>query len=147
MGQRKRRPSPTSDPAPAPLRVSAAAQRSDRRSSSFIRIPFIRRCMLDFGAGRSNFAFLVNLNVLGAYVAQDEQPVLGEELVCRFALPGNEREVVADSVVAWINTRQQHPVHSLPPGFGLKFVGMTAEDRGRIEDVIIDYVTRHPRPR
>ena len=41
-------------------------------------------------------------------------PALGRTLVFRFHVPGSEREVVADGVVAWTNPQQEHPVHSLP---------------------------------
>ena len=40
--------------------------------------------------------------------------------------------------------RQQHPVHSLPPGFGVKFEPLGPEDRRSIEDVVDEYVRRNP---
>lgn len=116
----------------------------ERRGSGLLRVPFVRRCSLTFDDGTSGTAFLVNINVLGAYVAKDELPPLGQAMSCRFAIPGNDQEVALDGVVAWVNPRQQHPVHSLPPGFGLKFRQISALDRRRIEDVIQDYVTKHP---
>lgn len=113
-----------------------------RRSSGLLRVPFIRRCDLARPDGSSFSAFIVNINVLGAYVARDEQPPLGEPLACRFRMPGNEREIALGAVVAWVNPRQQHPVHSLPPGFGLKFLELTPADRRRIEDFVEDYAAR-----
>ena len=38
-------------------------------------------------------------------------------------LPESEREASVDGSVAWLNPQQQHPVHSLPPGFGVQFTG------------------------
>jgi hypothetical protein len=113
-----------------------------RRSTGLLRIPFIRRCRLDFDDGRATSAFLVNLNILGTYVAHDEMPLLGALVECRFAIPGNEIEIVTRGVVAWLNPQQSHPVHSLPPGFGVRFEGLSDRDRMRIEDMVRGYVAR-----
>jgi hypothetical protein len=43
-----------------------------------------------------------------------------------------------------VNPLQQHPVHSLPPGFGVKFRDLSAEDTRSIERVIRDYNARVP---
>ncbi len=126
----------------SPGRPSATA---DRRSNGLLRVPFVRRCRLDFGDGASASAFLVNLNVLGAYVAMDELPALGRRVTLAFGLPGTERELAIRGVVAWVNARQQHPVHSLPPGFGVKFLELPDATRREIERVIDDYVEKRPR--
>jgi len=81
----------------------------------------VRRCRIDYTGGQSDSAFIVNINVLGAYVANEVMPALGRTLVFRFNVPGSEREAVVDGVVAWTNPQQEHPVHSLPPGFGVAF--------------------------
>lgn len=106
------------------------------RSGTPLRIPFVRRCQLAYPTGRESEAFLVNLSVVGAYVACDDRPDVGQPLVCRFQIPGSEREVAIGCEVAWINTRQQHPVHSLPLGFGLHFVDLASEARRRIERLV-----------
>lgn len=123
--------------------------KKDRRSSGLMRVPFVQRSTLAFEDGRSLSGFIVNINVLGAYVSADEgsYPTLGERVTCRFRIPGNERELAILSTVAWVNPHQQHPVHSLPPGFGIKFEDLDLENRMRIERVIQDYLTRHPHAR
>jgi len=108
-----------------------------------LRIPFVRRCQLEFDGGRTTSAFVVNLNVLGAYIAADDMPLMGELVICRFNTPDNEIDIVADGVVAWVNPHQSHPVHSLPPGFGVRFERLTDHDRGRIEAVVRGYIDRH----
>jgi Tfp pilus assembly protein PilZ len=113
-----------------------------RRAGGAIRVPFVRRCQLDYPGGQSDSAFIVNINVLGAYVAHEVMPPLGRALVLRFQAPGNEREVKVDGVVAWTNPEQEHPVHSLPPGFGVAFRALSEEARGRIEQVVFDYLAR-----
>jgi uncharacterized protein (TIGR02266 family) len=114
----------------------------ERRSSGALRVPFVRRCSLEIDGSPSLSAFIVNINVLGAYVATDEMPRLGQALTCKFQVPDREQEIAVDGVVAWTNPRQQHPVHSLPPGFGLSFRGLSPESRDSIERVIADYLAR-----
>lgn len=112
----------------------------NHRAHPFQRVPLVRRCQLTFEDGRAESAFLVNLSVVGAYVALDDAPPLGARLNCRFSIPGNSRELQADGVVVWLNPRQQHPVHSLPPGIGLRFEQVSDGDRSRIEQ----FVSEHP---
>jgi len=130
-----------------------------------VRVPFVRRCRLEFGDGRTGTAFLVNINVNGAYVARDDLrtgggparagaeapaadlPRLHETVRCVFQLPGRERDLIVGAVVSWVNQRQQHPVHGLPPGFGLSFQSLSKPDRDAIAWLVDDYLARHPAPR
>jgi len=114
----------------------------ERRNSASVRIPFVRRCLLRFGDADEMSAFMVNINVLGAYVALDEMPTLGQPVKCSFRLPGSELRLEVTGVVAWANPKQQHPVHSLPPGFGLSFRNLTHEGRTAIESLVAAYETR-----
>ena len=113
-----------------------------RRAGGAIRVPFVRRCRVEYANGDGRSAFIVNINVLGAYVADDLIPPLGQRVVFRFQAPGNEQEVVLDGVVAWRNPQQEHPVHSLPPGFGVAFRGLTDDARSRIEQIVAEYLAR-----
>ena len=150
---------------------------TERRSSGLLRVPFVRRCGLSYEDGRTSSAFIVNINVLGAYVARDDVPLaadpkggsrnrnaaaepaappsapaaasepmpeLGQVVRCTFQLPEQTCDVEVDGIVSWVNPRQQHPVHSLPPGFGVKFRDVPAEDIRDIERVISDYNAQHP---
>ncbi len=120
--------------------VTTSAEK--RRAGGAIRVPFVRRCRLDYGGSESSSGFIVNINVLGAYVASDAMPPLGRALVFRFQVPGSEREVVADGVIAWTNPRQEHPVHSLPAGFGVAFRRIGVDARDRIERIVAEYLAR-----
>jgi Tfp pilus assembly protein PilZ len=113
-----------------------------RRAGGAIRVPFVRRCHVEIDEGGIDSAFIVNINVLGAYVAHDVMPPLGREVVCRFRAPGRESEIRIAGVVAWTNPQQEHPVHSLPPGFGVAFRAIDDETRGRIEEIVFDYLDR-----
>jgi Tfp pilus assembly protein PilZ len=117
----------------------------ERRTGGALRVPFVRRCTIDFPSGTKATAFIVNINILGAYIALDDMPALGEPVTCRFQLPESEHEMALAGVVAWTNPSQPHPVHSLPPGFGVGFRGLSDENRGRIETIVADYVARHGR--
>lgn len=119
--------------------------RSD--NPAFQRVPLVRKCQLSFPDGRTGTAFIVNVSVVGAYLAMDEAPPLGAELSVGFTVPGNSREIRAGSVVVWLNPRQQHPVHSLPPGVGLKFQQLSQSDRARVEAFVRDYVSPKSSPR
>lgn len=123
------------------MRAMPSAQEK-RRAGGAIRVPFVRRCQLDYASGASEKPFIVNINVLGAYVAQDAMPPLGSPVTCRFLVPGSEREVVAHGIVAWTNPKQEHPVHSLPPGFGIAFGDLSDDARTRIEQIVVDYLDR-----
>jgi hypothetical protein len=126
-----------------------------RPSSGLLRVPFVRRCTLEFGDGRAGSGFVVNINVLGAYVTQHRVgappdaggaspalPRLGEGVSCRFQVPGRPREVHVQGAVTWVNVQQQHPVHSLPPGFGIRFEGLSDDDRASIEGLVAEYLER-----
>jgi Tfp pilus assembly protein PilZ len=105
----------------------------------------VRRCSLDFGEGPPRSAFLVNINTFGAYVASDELPPLGCRVICQFGMPDTERELTAQGIVVWVNPRQQHPVHSLPPGFGVRFDQLSNDALDQIERVIVEYLSSRPR--
>lgn len=127
--------------------------RRDRRTPDPPRVPFVRRCWLELPGGRVVSAFTVNMSAVGAYLTRDdfapvdpaapppadELPKVGEKVVCRFQLPDRRDEVTAHGTVTWLNSRQQHPVHSLPPGFGVRFEAVSAADRERIEQMVREY--------
>jgi PilZ domain len=116
----------------------------ERRNNGLLRVPFIRRCAVAFDDGTSVSTFTVNINVLGAYVARDQMPQLNQAVTITLATPGKDIPLVLRGTVTWLNPRQQHPVHSLPPGFGVKFGTLPPEDRRCIEGVIDDYTRRNP---
>jgi len=151
---------------------------TERRSSGLLRVPFIRRCSLSYDDGRTTSAFIVNINVLGAYVARDDLPLmsaapkagrrpkapaaetppaapaatepmpeLGQVVHCKFQLPEQACDVAVDGIVTWINARQQHPVHSLPPGFGVRFQGLAPDAHACIKELVEEYLTRNPQAR
>jgi Tfp pilus assembly protein PilZ len=122
-----------------------SGDKEERRTGGALRVPFVRRCAIDFPNGAKATAFIVNINVLGAYIALDDIPGLGQPVTCRFQMPESEQEVLVQGVIAWTNPSQPHPVHSLPPGFGVGFRDLAEENCGRIESIVTEYVTRQGR--
>jgi PilZ domain-containing protein len=125
-------------------RAQTARRTVERRSNGLLRVPFIRRCALAFDDGTSASTFTVNINVLGAYLARDQMPRLSQALTVTLATPGKDAQLVLRGSVTWLNPKQQHPVHSLPPGFGVKFDALSPEDRRCIEDIVDDFIRRNP---
>jgi len=76
--------------------MSGPRNAEKRRAGGAIRVPFVRRCRIDYDGGESVSAFIVNINVLGAYVEMTSMPALGRELACRFQAPGHEGEIVVE---------------------------------------------------
>lgn len=114
-----------------------------RRAGGAIRVPFVHRCRLEYpGTPPDDSGFVVNINHLGAYVAHERMPPLGRPVRLRFPEPGSEREIAVDGVVAWTNPQQEHPVHSLPPGFGIAFRALSDDARRRIDQIVDQYLTR-----
>ena len=116
----------------------------ERRGSGLLRVPYIRRCAVEFDDGTSSSTFTVNINVLGAYLARDQMPRMSQAVTITMAIPGRERPLVLRGMVTWLNPRQQHPVHSLPPGFGVRFEPLPPDERRVIEGVIEEYLRRNP---
>jgi uncharacterized protein (TIGR02266 family) len=105
-----------------------------------VRVPFVRACQVAPEPGRPFRAFIANLSVLGAYVASDQPVRVNQLLRLRFTVPGNVLESELVGVVVWANPTQQHPVHSLPPGFGVCFLGLDDASRRRIEGVVEEWL-------
>jgi hypothetical protein len=117
------------------------------------RVPLVRRCQLLLDDGRTLPALLVNINLAGAYVARDDLSgapavefegvvTVGRRLTCRVRLPEREEALELGGIVSWVNARQPHPVHSLPPGFGLTFERVDAQAAAAIERVMAEAARR-----
>ena len=124
-------------------RPHAVRRPVERRNNGLLRVPFIRRCALAFDDGTSASTFTVNINVLGAYVARDQMPQLSQAVTITLATPGKDVQLVLRGTVTWLNPRQQHPVHSLPPGYGLQFDPVKDPLLSFVLGVVAEYLARH----
>jgi Tfp pilus assembly protein PilZ len=100
--------------------------RSDRRIPS-TRIPFPAACSVTLPNATTRDLTLVNLNMIGAYVAGTNAPTLGERVSLRFRLPDGESDMTLSAIVMWVKTDDTGGPDA-PPGFGLQFVGSSLEE-------------------
>ena len=99
------------------------------------RIPFVQKCELKGFAG-VRAGLICDLSVVGLYVAIEPVPDLGEVFSLRFALLSDDLPVAVDAVVTWRNPVEAHKITDLPPGCGLKFVGLDPRDLKRMESLV-----------
>ena len=116
-----------------PLGVGAEQPRS-----GFVRVPYLRRCQLMIG-GRPHVGVVCNVSALGAYVALDVLPEVGALATVSFMLPRETRRFVSAAVVAWRNPPESPKVDRIPPGCGLRFIDLLAEERARVEKLVLQY--------
>ena len=109
-----------------------------------LRVPFVRACSVVLGGEEPFRAFTANMSVLGCYVASGEPVKIDQTLRIRFTVPGNVIESEIVGAVVWVNSKQEHAIHSLPPGFGIRFLGLDAGTRRRIDAVVKEYLARYP---
>ena len=79
-----------------------------------------------------------NLSVVGAYVVGGAMPRAGGHIHLSFSLPEDPAPIGARARVVWANRPSLwsgcgERAATLPPGFGLEFIGLEAADRARIE--------------
>ncbi len=74
----------------------------------------------------------------------DTLPSEGDEAVLKLRVPGNDRLLEIQAVVIYVNQDQKHPVHSLPPGAGLRFRSLSVEDSRLIVGTIYAYCVSNP---
>lgn len=103
------------------------------------RIPYIRRCEVRENGAAPLSGLICNLSVLGAYIALEEIPPTGVLVDLEFRLPQNERPVRVRAQITWENPFQDNPIHGLPPGCGMRFLTLSADDERRIDALIQSY--------
>jgi PilZ domain len=108
-----------------------------------LRVPFVRRCTLTIGESEHP-GMVIDLSVAGVYVQTRTLPPEGEEVVVKFRVPRNDRLLEIRAIVVYVNRDQKHPVHSLPPGAGLRFRNLSVEDSKLIVGAIRAYCQSNP---
>lgn len=112
-----------------------------------LRIPFVQRATFTH-KGKSEDVFIIDLGLLGVFAERRETLPVGEAVVLRFPLPGNEIPIVARCRVAWCHDAAQRLASKqLPPGLGLEFVELTDKDRARIREHVEAHCRQNPRVR
>jgi Tfp pilus assembly protein PilZ len=96
------------------------------------------------GSDDETLAMLLDLSLRGVYVATPELRASGDEVVVRFHVPGNLRELSIAGFVAWVQKEKTHPIHGLPQGFGVRFLKLEADDVRLIARAIQSYCQSNP---
>jgi len=107
--------------------------------SGLWRVPFIQECRMTEGA-RTHAAQMFNLSALGTYLVLDPIPRVGESFTLSFSLRDPQSITVA-AVVTWRNTGEGPGSADLPPGCGLRFLGLTPLECQRIHAFVKAYTS------
>jgi uncharacterized protein (TIGR02266 family) len=96
------------------------------------RVP--ARLQVRFGPGGGHVLtdFTVNVSTGGVFIETSQRFAAGDPLQTSFVLPEREKPVSCRSRVAWVNTAEQPTTPTLPPGIGVQFLDIAAEDRAAI---------------
>ena len=96
------------------------------------RVP--ARLQVRFGThgGQVLTDFSVNVSTGGVFIETAQRFAAEEPLQTTFVLPDREQPVTCSSRVAWVNAAERPTTPSLPPGIGLQFLDLSAEDRAAI---------------
>jgi CheY-like chemotaxis protein len=110
-----------------------------RPGSGLSRIPFAQPCHIEGVQGRRD-AKTCDLSAAGVYITLEPVPTVGEAFVISLPLPGREVPLNVDSVVTWRNALWDRRVLDLPPGCGLRFLGLSPHDLQDIHALVKTYV-------
>jgi type IV pilus assembly protein PilZ len=80
------------------------------------------------------FASIANISQMGIFVRTEEPLAIGTPLVMSFAPPGHE-PFKLEGAVAWVN-KVREGSDNPNPGMGVRFLGLTLDDRERLVEVI-----------
>lgn len=108
-----------------------------------LRIPFVRRCTIQFPPQQFQ-AMSLDISLKGMFIATPELPDIATDLTIAFKVPSNIRTLEIPARVAWLQTKQTHPIHGLPLGFGLFFTKLALEDVRLIARTIQSYCQSNP---
>jgi Tfp pilus assembly protein PilZ len=111
-----------------------------------LRIWFVQQATLRHSLGTER-RLILDLGLGGIFVEGDEPLPIDEDLEVSFRLPGNSIPVAARCRVIWARAEQGSPSQRLPAGVGLEFVELSAKDRARIHDLLLEHCRREPRHR
>ena len=90
---------------------------------------------MDYASGDTFlFAYLANISEMGIFLRTEEPLPMGTALRLRFA-PPDGAPLELDGLVVWVN--HVRPGGDNPnPGMGVRFVGLTSEQRERVVQLV-----------
>jgi type IV pilus assembly protein PilZ len=104
---------------------------ADRREHDRVDVTWSVDCVAD---DTFLFASIINISQMGIFVRTVEPLAVGTPLVLSFSPPGHE-PFKLEGAVAWVN-KVREGGDNPNPGMGVRFNGLTLEDRERLVEVI-----------
>lgn len=82
------------------------------------------------------FAYIRDISATGIFVRTNSPEEPGTRLNLRFTPHGADSPLELEGEVIWINPYRPGQPDNLHPGMGIRFVGLTDDDRDRLHDFI-----------
>ncbi len=105
---------------------------NERRASERFAVEWAVDCV---GEETFLYAEITNISHLGIFVACEEPFEVGTLLTLKFSPEANDASFCIPGRVQWVNRNHSFST-SKHPGMGIRFVGLTLEDRERIVEAI-----------
>jgi type IV pilus assembly protein PilZ len=104
---------------------------AERREHDRIDVTWTVDCVAD---DTFLYASIANISQMGIFVRTVEPLAIGTSMKLTFAPPGHE-PFALEGAVAWVNPLREGGDNP-NPGMGIRFVGLTLEERERLVEVI-----------
>lgn len=105
---------------------------SERRRSTRYRV----KMQVDYSSGENFlFSYIDNISEVGIFLSSMNPLKPGTCLTLRFPVEGTTRSFSVKGEVVWINPYNKNG-ENLNPGMGIRFVGVTEDQKKRIQDLI-----------
>ncbi len=82
------------------------------------------------------FAYIKDISATGIFVRTNSPESPGTRLNLRFTPHGAASPLELEGEVIWINPYRPGQPDNLHPGMGIRFIGLSDDDRGRLQDFI-----------
>ena len=82
------------------------------------------------------FAGVTDISATGIFIRTTTPEPPGTHLNLRLAADDGQEPLELEGEVIWINPYRPGPPDNLHPGMGIRFVGLSDDDRGRLQDFI-----------
>ena len=82
------------------------------------------------------FAYIRDISATGIFVRTNSPEAPGTRLNLRFTPPSADSPLELEGEVIWINPYRPGQPDNLHPGMGIRFIGLSDDDRGRLQDFI-----------
>jgi len=77
-----------------------------------------------------------NISTGGIFLATHQPKKVGDHVRVRFSLPGSDHMIVVDTEVRWLRHSSSLHRSDGPPGMGLRFLALPADDAERIQQFV-----------